>query len=226
MIAVTQNVPAALPENPLASPSIIQAGQNNTNIARVENAFAPTIILTPNAPAASQPNTILPLDTSCYHLFVIAGEDFSTGQLLINPRRALTECVSEEIKKRFQHLQPHTHKQLQKYPALFMSENNKPGKASSDQQAFLGFITEIRVQDNGIRIGYQTYNIPISQQSLNENADKLGIVVRGRMSELDRTHWTLKRVNLFEAFNDAGINFLPFGCLQTAASLRANGEKP
>lgn len=207
---MTENVPIPYQSgNPPTPFNVIQAGQNNTNIGSVENAFATTILVATNTPTASQPSVLRQLDMSCYHLFVVGGEDFTKKRLLIDPSRALTEYISDEIRMRYQHLEPELHDELQSYPALFMSENKGSGKASSDQQALLGYVTDIRVQDNGVRIGYETFGFPIQQQDLNENAHLLGIKTRGRMSELNRTHWTLKRVNLVEAFNEAGINLLP-----------------
>ncbi|MSS84809.1 hypothetical protein FYJ24_08535 [Actinomycetaceae bacterium WB03_NA08] len=208
------------PRQPNGMPEVYgvtQAGHHNTNIAHVEHVFMPMVI----APSATLSNTASgaarQLDPSCYHLFVIAGEDFSTDHFLVDPTRALTEATASELKQRYQHLQPDMLQELMNYPALFMAENGAMGRALDDQQAWFGIINSIRVQDNGIRIGFQKIQA-IPQQALNDHSHYFAINAYSRISELNRTHWALKRVNLFEAFNDAGINYLPYAITQGGIS--------
>lgn len=204
--------------NPLAAPALFevtQGGENNTNIAHVEHANMPVLIVQQTAQASSTalPMMSLELDWRNYHLFVIAGEDFSTGRFFVDPTRALTEYTSDELKQRYQHLTPAAIEELKRFPALFMAENEEFGKATSGQYAYWGYLTDIRVQDNGIRITF-TRICPVPQQKLNENNNHFGIFSRSRFSELNRTHWALKRVNLHESFNEAGINYMPINVPQ------------
>ncbi|MHB1153720.1 MAG: hypothetical protein ACYC00_15565, partial [Eubacteriales bacterium] len=88
-------------------------------------------------------------------------------------------------------------------PTIFASENTRYGRSDDTQQAFFGMVTDVRVQDNGVKIYYQTLNA-IPQKRLNELTNELAIVNRP-FNELDRTHWTIKRVDLVEELRDAGI---------------------
>lgn len=194
-----------------------QAGHHNTNIAHAEQVHMPVMILPTQLSRNASPGSAPRLDPSCYHLFVIAGEDFSTGRFLVNSTRALTEHTSDELKKRYQHLESADIDKLKNFPALFMDENAEIVRALPDQLARWGYLTDIRVQDNGIRIAFNTV-MTVPQQCLNDNSHHFGIQAYGRMSELNRTHWALKRVNLFEAFNDAGINYLPYETIQGGVS--------
>lgn len=196
---------------------VTQAGHHNTNIAHVEHVLMPMVIAPPATSSNVLSGTAQQLDSSCYHLFVIADEDFQADRFLVDPTRALTESTAPELKQRYQHLQPDILQELKNYPALFMAENGAMGRALDDQQAWFGIINSIRVQDNGIRIGFQKIHA-IPQQALNEHSYHFGIHSYGRMSELNRTHWALKRINLFEAFHDAGINYLPYTITQGGVS--------
>lgn len=208
------------PRQPSAVPEIhrvTQAGHHNTNIAHVERVIMPMVFAPSAASSNTASGTTRQLDSSCYHLFVIAGEDFETDRFLVDPTRALTEYTAPELKERYQHLQPEILHELGSYPALFMAENGAIGHALDGQQAWFGIINSIRVQDNGIRIGFQKIHA-ISQQALNDNSNHFGIQTYGRISELNRTHWALKRVNLFEGFNESGINYLPYAITQGGVS--------
>lgn len=194
---------------PVAPLNVTQAGQNNTNIAHIEHARMQMVVLSPQS-SPEDPVWELPqMDLSCYHLFVIGGEDFPANHFYVDPSRALTEYTAEELKTRYQHLEASACEELLRFPALFMTENADIGRAAPDQRAWWGAVTSIRVQDNGIRIGYQKC-FAISQQELNWNDHHFGIARHGRISEMNRTHWALKRVNLLEAFDDADISYLPF----------------
>lgn len=200
------------PRPPVSAPAVFevtQAGEHNTNIAHIEHAHMPVVIV----PMQASPNTpsgqAIQFDLSCYHLFVIAGEDFLTGRFFVDPTRALTEYTSDELKARYQRLNSEAIEELKRFPALFMAENAQIGRALPEQEAHWGNLVDIRVQDNGIRIAFNKI-MHVPQQRLNEYHHHFGITSHGRMSELNRTHWALKRVNLLEAFTDTETTYLPF----------------
>ncbi len=200
------------PRQPSSVPQmrrVTQAGHHNTNIAHVERVFMPLVLPLSTTSPKTDAGSARELDPSCYHLFVVADEDFESDRFLVDPTRALTESTAPELQQRYQHLQADILEELKSYPALFMAENGAIGHALHDQQAWFGIIESIRVQDNGIRIGFQKIH-PIAQQALNDNHQRFGIRVYGRTSELNRRHWALKRVDLFEAFDDARISYLPY----------------
>ena len=55
-----------------------------------------------------------------------------------------------------------------------------------------------------IKVFYQLLN-PLPQKRLNEIIDKLAIRGTSNFNELDRTHWTIKRIDLVAELREAGI---------------------
>jgi hypothetical protein len=152
-------------------------------------------------------NTGVSLNTNYYNLFVIGEETYSDGHFIVPKDRALTESMAPETKTLFSSLSDDEIAQIKTFPSLFASENRGYGKTDEDHQACYGLVTDIRVQDNGIKIHFQPLS-PISQQRLNEIIYKLGIQGTPSFNELNRTHWAIKRVNLIEELKAAGISVL------------------
>ena len=67
-----------------------------------------------------------------------------------------------------------------------------------------GIITDVKVQDNGIKVYYQLLN-KIPQQKLNELLFELGIQGNSNFNELNRMHWAIKRINMVEVLGENGI---------------------
>ncbi len=187
-----------------ASAILTQNGNKNTQIA---HASTVNIIVTGQQAGASPVSVQGALNKEYYNLFVIGGETFlplNSGHFLITKDRALTENVSPEIKDIVDSLSPESIAFIKTLPTIFASENTYYGRSDDTQQAFFGVVTDVRVQDNGIKIYYHTLN-PIPQQILNDHALKFSITGRPAFNELNRTHWTIKRINLVEELRDAGI---------------------
>ena len=71
---------------------------------------------------------------------------------------------------------------------------------TEEQQAVLAFITDIKVQDNGIKVYFQKY-LPIPFSFLKDYLSDLAMY----LFELTRTHWPIKKVDLIEVLQDAGL---------------------
>ena len=93
---------------------------------------------------------------------------------------------------------------MKRYPAIFADENHSYGKTDDAQDAYFGFVKDVKIQDNGIKI-YYTIITAIPQQILNEHCFELGIGGARSFNELNRTHWALKQINLIEALQKAGV---------------------
>ena len=89
------------------------------------------------------------------------------------------------------------------FPALFCSENHHFTKTDPDHMAYYGYVTDIKVQDNGIKIYFTKLNA-FPQQVLIDIAAELCIGGARAFNELSRTHWAIKRVNLVEELEKAG----------------------
>lgn len=145
-------------------------------------------------------------------LQVDAGAGFD-NQLVVNvhflvPKdRALTESTNDELKSKYASLTPEAIEGLKRYPAIFADENHSYGKTDDAQDAYFGFVKDVKIQDNGIKI-YYTIITAIPQQILNEQCFELGIGGARSFNELNRTHWALKQINLIEALQKAGVQII------------------
>ena len=153
------------------------------------------------------PNTTFTLNTDYYNLFVIGTETFSDGHFIVPKDRALTESMTPENKAQFSALTDEAIARIRTFPSIFASENHYFGKTDDDHCAIFGLVSEVRIQDNGIKIHFRSL-WPIQQQRLNEILFQLAIDGTTSFNELDRTHWAIKRVNLIEELKAAGISVL------------------
>ena len=147
------------------------------------------------------------LNTNYYNLFVIGAETYSDGHFIVPKDRALTESMAPETKALFSNLDDEAIAQIKTFPSLFASENRGYGKTDEDHQACYGLVTDVRVQDNGIKIHFQPLS-SIPQQRLNELIFQLAIDGTASFNELNRTHWAIKRLNLIEELRAARISVL------------------
>ena len=158
------------------------------------------------------PTTLLPQNNEYYHLFVMGIEPFPRAgyyHFNVAADSALTRYISDDTKEKFQHITNDVIPVLKTFPALFMQENKGDdyGKAAPEQYISKGVITNISVTDNGIRIDCFLMGA-FPQQLINQYSDEFSIVTRGatkRYSEINNTHWTIKRMNLDLIMQECGI---------------------
>lgn len=208
-----QDLSAPQPSQPPVGATFNQHGANGVQIAHANTVNAPIIVVPPTQTrtvARSHAGGQQQLSTDAYHLFVTYQEEgIENGVLRMEPERALTEYTNPELKARFTSLDATAIKTLKTYPAVFTTESRDYGHTDEDHMACWGLVTDIQVQDGGIRIAFQKIcDFPL--QRLNENTQAFGLSSRSRFNELNRTHWALKRVNLLQAFIDVGIPYNPY----------------
>lgn len=185
------------------SAAILQQGQKNMFIQHADKI---NINVTPGPIP-----TILPYQpvnpSEKYYNLIVSNEinlDTTEASFSIEPKRALTEHIDDEIKKQFSALSEDAIRELQTFPTIFAHENSDYGFAAPDQQAGIGYITKIKVRHAGIIIK-SSIKFKFYQQLLNENLINFDIDGHERFSELNRTHWTVKKVNLFEELRELGF---------------------
>ena len=193
-----------LPNN-TSGTNLTQNGDNNIQVAHADTVNQNVII----AHGFQNSNDAMKSlnqehDYDCYNLFVIGGESFDGSYFIVPKDRALTESTSQEMKDECAALTPEAIEKIKMYPALFASENENYGRAGCDQIAHYGYVTGVKIQDNGIKISFQTFN-PIPQQILNDLAFELNLGRASSYNELNRTHWAIKRINLVEELKNKGI---------------------
>lgn len=153
------------------------------------DSFAPTINLF--LPDGSKS----PANPDFFNL-IIGYDPFPSDHILVDPSRALTEYISDDVKAEFGGWTPEKIEKIKKLPAIISQERD----GTDEQQAVFAFITNIKAQDNGIKVYYQKY-FPIPFSFLKDNLSDLAMY----LFELTRTHWTIKKIDLLEVMQDAGL---------------------
>ena len=195
-----------LPEN---STILVQTGEKSVQVAQAQNVnHVVNLILpamTPGPTGSGGTNVNLNMDY--YNLFVLGDETYYDGHFTVPKDRALTECMSQEAKDQFSALGKDAVSQIKTFPSIFACENHGYGKTDDTHQAYFGLVTDVKIQDNGIKIHFRPLST-IPQQRLNEIAFQIAIQGASSFNELNRTHWAIKKVNLIEELKAAGISVL------------------
>lgn len=148
------------------------------------------------------------VNTDYFNLFVVGREPFEQDHFLVPADRVLSAYwTNEELRKEYGPLTQEIIERIKTFPALFMAEAEKYyAKAGEGQQVFFGFIDSLRVQDNGVKIRWQPiWSIPMARISAIGFA--LGMKNMSRaISEINHTHWAIKRINLIEELKEAGLS--------------------
>lgn len=130
-----------------------------------------------------------------YNLLISADENAWESNTSILDRDRCWEYTEKDIVERFGKLGKTEIKELKKLPCIFAYENH------CNKDANIGYITDIIVRQVGIKITFQKHGI-ISKEKLHEIQFELDI----RNWEFSRTHWAIKKVNLFNELQSIGIN--------------------
>lgn len=202
-------------EKMVNKPGMIQQAEKITNVGEVHTMKTGDItnnIFVAGTSTAVQPALSGNFGTSreFYSLFVQGEEEFySEGYFYVRKDRALNTTLTSDFIRRegINELKPEDIEMIKTFPAIFCAENHQKGKTDDQQLAYYGFVTDIKVQDNGIKVYYRTFN-PIRQQTLNEI--RFGLCIDGteKRTELNYTHWAIKRVDLVSALREHDIHVL------------------
>lgn len=195
------------PQQPIQA-NLNQYGNESTQIAYVQHYDATTnqtvLIMQGTQPASG---TVIgqgvTFNYDCFNFFVLGTEQYDGATFMVPKNRALTESTSDEMKAQCAALTPEAIEIVKTFPALFCSENHYFTKTDPDHMAYYGYVTDIKVQDNGIKIYFTKLNT-LPQQVLIDLAADLCIGGAKVYNELSRTHWAIKRVNLVEVLEKAG----------------------
>ncbi len=140
-----------------------------------------------------------------YNIFVIGIEEFDKPYFKVPRDRVLNQYMTDETKQRFDTLTPEMIEEIKTLPSLFLAENRPYGRADDDQRVIYGFVSDIKIYDNDVKIYFCGYKSDIVQQRLNELLDELGLYGNQHFNELNRTHWSIKRVDLIQELYEAGL---------------------
>lgn len=198
-----------------------QTGEG-TNIGVAQNVDNSTVnlFLTNNSGNRSANTNTLQTQTfnlNYYNLFVINGESFCNPYFTVDIDCALTinYGTAHQIHERLALFDEIAISELKSYPAIFTSENYRYSDSSrllEEQFAFFGFVTDIKAMQNGkIKVFFQKMPMcSIPHNLLNTMLTELDIQGTYKFNELDKTHWSVKNINLIEEMQLKGINlFIP-----------------
>lgn len=200
------NVPATV---------VNQNGEKNVHIDRADTVNQSITFNFPYV-ARTSDGKMLPtartINQNYYNLFVMGSEAFDSDHFIVSPDRALSPYwTSDELRGELGELSDEAIEKIKTFPALFLPEaNDYYAKASDEQQVIFGFLDSVRVQDNGIKIRYQPL-WPIPMQQISNIGFDLGMKDMTRaITEMNHTHWAIKRIDLIEELKDAGISLFGF----------------
>ncbi len=202
------NLPQKIqPQQPIQA-NLNQYGSDSTQIAYVQNydgTINQTVLIMPGTSATGVPMAAqgLVFNYDCFNLFVIGTEQYTDPSFIVPKNRALTESTSTEIQAQCAALSPEAIAIIKTYPAIFCSENHHFSTTDPDHVAYYGYVKDIKIQDNGIKVYFQILN-QLPQQALIDLSEDLCIGGARAFTELSRTHWAIKRINLVEVLEKAG----------------------
>lgn len=146
-------------------------------------------------------------------MIVTSEEDvFSTGVVSVISNRALTKYnVPPEIFERCSTLTDAGVAELKTFPAIICQENAElKGVTSPSQFCMLCYIQKIMVNGKTIKIAFKPI-APIQQIKLcdKRNAVFFDLNMDCAITDLNHSAWSVHKVNVFEAFKEAGIPGMP-----------------
>lgn len=182
-----------------------QQGEKNIYAEHVDNMNV-TVQIAPQVLPQNKQSRTITFDQTHYNLFVTFDLDFVRGieSFTMDADRSLTEYMSDELKKEFSTLSDEAVDRIKRFPCIFANENTAYGHTDEDQMLGFGYIRQIKVRRDKIRI-YPAIMYLLPQQSLNEALFELDIIGTDSFNEFNRTHWCIKKVDLIEELRELGF---------------------
>ena len=202
----------------LPGPSTLQ--QTGTNNVAVANQPGATINFTYNInypqmadSSAEMMIAIQSFSKEYYQLIVTCDEDvFKDGVVSVIANRALTKYnVPPEIYERCSTLTDEGIEELKRFPAIICQENTEmKGVTSPTQYCMSCYIQKVMKTWKNIKIAFKPI-APIQQMRLcdKRNAMFFGLNMDCAITDLNHSAWSVRKVNVFEAFKEAGIPGIP-----------------
>lgn len=214
-IAKTQST---LPSEKTNTYKFEQSGQG-TNIGLAQNVNNTTVnIMLPTSNNMIEAPTYIrkTINMEYFNLFVILGEQYDKPYFIVDVKRALTvnEGTAKFIHDNLASFSDKAKNEIMSYPCIFANENYRYSPPETlpigPQMAQYGFITKIQQLHNGdLKIFFQTIPMcPIPQDLLNTMVSELDLQGNEKVNEFDRTHWSIKNVNIVEELKLKGVSLL------------------
>lgn len=196
----------------LSAPTAQQTDKNNFNVTNENGGVVNFNFNYSQAPVANSSATMMAVQSfskEYYQLIVTCDEDvFKYNVITVAANRALVKgSVPQEI---FERCSPLTDKgiaELKHFPAIICRENKElKGATESDQMAMYAYINAVQKVGKNIKIAF-TPLMPFFQEKLcdKRNAIFFDLNMDCAITDLNHSAWTVHKVNVFEAFDEAGI---------------------
>jgi len=201
---------------PLAAPSVGQTGKNNVNVTNQDGGVVNiNYNIHPGEPtdSAEKMIAIQRFSREYYQLLVTNEEDvFETNVITITANRALTErIVPPEIYERCSTLSEAGVEELKTFPAVICRENTAyNGMTDANQWAMYCYIKRVKKEGKFIKVGFKPIApFPQAKMCMKKNAIYFDLNMDCALTDLNWSAWSVHKVNLFEAFDEAGITNMP-----------------
>ena len=148
-----------------------------------------------------------------YQLIVTLEDDvFINDVVTVSMNRALCELlVPPEIYERCSSLSDEGIEELKRIPAIICRENTQMnGITDPNQMAVYAYITRVKKSGKNIKIAFKTI-APFFQVKMcdKRNAVYFDLDMDCAITDLNHSAWSVHKVNLFEAFDEADIPNMP-----------------
>ena len=196
------NASGSLPAVP-----VTQQAEKITNIEQVGTLHQTNQIYLVNSGILGVPGSTpvsVSLSRDYYNLIVWGSEPFfEQRHVTISEDRALVG-ITPELKSWLSPLTVEAINALKSFPCIIANENLFYGRTDETQYALLAVITEIKKRSNGIEVYFHPFH-GLPQKALNELRFELGIQDSSGFNEFNRSHWTVKEIDLLEVLSDHGL---------------------
>jgi len=192
-------------------PQIPQTAKTIYNIDEIKNFNHTSQIFVmgglPGMPNAAP--TQITYSRDYYNLIVYGDEPMLTDcHITLDKDRCLVELqhITEELRDRFSPLTPEIIEELKGFLCILACENRHYGWTDEDHFASIALLTDVKNRSNGIELYFHPI-FAVPQAKLSEKVFELGLSGRyKRYNELNHSHWTVKKIDLMEVLDDAGLN--------------------
>lgn len=189
-------------------PSVTQTGSRNIFINVQKEGI---VNMNYNAPQTSVTTEMLvaiqSFSRKYYQLIVTDQNIFTSNTLIIMSNQALIEgTVPKELFSTYSTLTVEAIEALKKLPAIICNKNTDyNGNTNPGQFAIYAYVKDIKKCGKEIIFSFSPI-FPFKQHYLNENAANFHINIDCALTDLNKSRWSIKKVNLFEAFKKSNIN--------------------
>lgn len=192
-------------------PQIPQTAKTIYNVDKIKNFNHTSQIFVmgglPGMPNATP--TQITYSRDYYNLIVYGDEPMLTDcHITLDKDRCLVELqhITEELRDRFSPLTPEIIEELKGFLCILACENRHYGWTDEDHFASIALLTDVKNRSNGIELYFHPI-FAVPQAKLSEKVFELGLSGRyKRYNELNHSHWTVKKIDLMEVLDDAGLN--------------------